>query len=153
MMKAAIGICFFLACAFGAFARASEEELVRSRDNQERIAALKRDTSALEELWSADFTVNAPTNRVVVGRQAVMDTFVRSGIINFASFERDVGFLKVDGDFAVVMGSETLVPVADAPAAGLKAGRKVARRFTNIWKKEGGVWRLFWRHANVIPAV
>ena len=56
----------------------------------------------------------------------------------------------IDGDFAIIMGSETLVPVSSAPAAGLTAGRKVVRRFTNVWKREAGAWRLYWRHANVI---
>ena len=32
------------------------------------------------------------------------------------------------------------------------AGRAVKRRFTNIWKNEGDAWRLYWRHANVIPS-
>ena len=142
---------FLLLLTFGVLAHASDEESVRSRDDQERIAALKRDIPALEGLWSADFTVNAPNNQVVIGKRAVMETFVRAGIINFSSFERHIEFLRVDGDFAVIMGSETLVPLADAPAAGLKAGKQVVRRFTNIWRKETGVWRLYWRHANVVP--
>ena len=145
-------VCVLLLLTLGGLAQASDEEIVRSRDDQERIAALKRDASALEGLWSEHFTVNAPNNQVVVGKRAVMDTFIRAGIINFSSFERDVEFVRVDGDFAVLMGSETLVPIADAPAAGLTAGKKVVRRFTNIWKREAGAWRLFWRHANVVPA-
>jgi ketosteroid isomerase-like protein len=151
-MRTNAAISFLLLLTFGASVHASDEETVRSRDDQERIAALKRDVAALENLWSEDFTVNAPNNQVVKGRRAVMDTFVRAGIINFSSFERDVELVRIDGNFAVVMGSETLVPVADAPAAGLTAGKKVVRRFTNIWKKEAGIWRLFWRHANVVPA-
>jgi hypothetical protein len=42
-------------------------------------------------------------------------------------------------------------PNRDAPSAGLVAGQTVERRFTNIWKNEAGTWRLFARHANVIP--
>jgi hypothetical protein len=48
------------------------------------------------------------------------------------------------------MGMETVVARSDAPSAGLKVGQAVKRRFTNIWKKEAGTWRLYWRHANVI---
>jgi hypothetical protein len=44
----------------------SDEELVRSLDDQERVAALTRDVAALERLWSDQFTVNAPNNQVVV---------------------------------------------------------------------------------------
>jgi hypothetical protein len=134
--KAMLSILLLLTT--GTMAYASDEEIVRSRDDQERVAALKRDVSALQDLWSDNFTVNAPNNQVVVGKRAVMETFVRGGIINFSSFERSVEFLRIDGGFAIIMGSETLVPVASAPEAGLVAGRKVVRRFTNIWKNEGG---------------
>jgi ketosteroid isomerase-like protein len=77
-------------------------------------------------------------------------TFVRAGIINFSSFERQIEFIRVDGDFATVMGLETVQPITDAPTAGLKAGQSIQRRFTNIWKRDGDTWRLFIRHANVI---
>ena len=129
----------------------SDQELVRSLDDQERVAALDRDVAALERLWSEAFTVNAPNNQVVVGRRAVLDTFVRSGIIDFASFERHVECVAADRDFIILMGLETLVPNSDAPGAGLIAGETVLRRFTNIWRNEAGTWRLFARHANVIP--
>jgi hypothetical protein len=43
-------------------------------------------------------------NEVVIGQRAVMDTFVRAGIINFATFDRRIEFLRVDGECAVVMG-------------------------------------------------
>jgi ketosteroid isomerase-like protein len=128
------------------------EKLVRALDDQERIAALKRDVAAIDRLWSADFTVNAPNNQVVVGKAAVLDTFIKSGIIDFASFDRRVEFVRVAIPFVFVMGLETLVPNASAPGAGLVAGQRVERRFTNIWRNEDGTWRLFARHANVIPA-
>ena len=131
--------------------RTKDEQAVRALDDQERNAALKRDVPALERLWSDQFTVNAPNNQVVIGKRAVLETFVASGIINFSSFERQVEFVRVDGDFAFIMGLETLRPLTDAPAAGLVAGQGVQRRFTNIWKNEGGTWRLYARHANVIP--
>jgi ketosteroid isomerase-like protein len=130
----------------------SGEATVRALDNQERIAALKRDIPALERLWSEQITINAPNNRVVVGRRSNLDTFVRSGIINFSSFERAIEFIRIDGDFAVIMGLETVTPISDAPSAGLVAGQSVKRRFTNIWRKEGDAWRLYWRHANVIAS-
>jgi len=131
--------------------RMSDEELVRSLDDQERVAALKRDVAALQRLWSDQFTVNAPNNQVVVGKAAVLDTFVRAGVINFSSFERQIEFVRVDGDLVIIMGLETVKPISDAPSAGLVAGQVVKRRFTNIWKKEARTWRLFARHANVIP--
>jgi ketosteroid isomerase-like protein len=47
---------------------------------------------------------------------------------------------------AIIMGAETLQPIGDAP----RAGQTVQRRFTNIWRREAGSWRLVARHANVI---
>jgi ketosteroid isomerase-like protein len=126
----------------------SDEDIVRSVDDQERIAALKRDVPALERLWSDHFTVNAPNNQVVVGKRAVLETFVHRGIVNFSSFERTIQFIHVDGDFAIIMGAETVRPIGDAPMSG----QTVQRRFTNIWRKEAGTWRLYARHANVIAA-
>lgn len=129
----------------------SDEGIVRELDDQERLAALRRDGAALDRLWSDEFTVNAPNNAVVIGKSAVLDTFVKSGVIDFTSFERQYEFVRVDGGFAFVMGLETLTPNKDAPAAGLKAGQTLRRRFTNIWKKEAKGWRLFARHASNLP--
>jgi hypothetical protein len=66
--------------------------------------------------------VNAPNNKVVIGKRAVLDAFVRSGIINFSPFERQIEFVRVNGDFAFIMGFETLVTHSDAPSAGPRAG-------------------------------
>ena len=131
--------------------RNSDEELVRSLDDQERVAALKRDVSTLERLWSEQFTVNAPNNQVVVGKRAVLDTFVRAGVINFSTFDRQIEFVRADGGFVIIMGLETVQPISDAPSAGLVAGQAIKRRYANVWKNEAGTWRLFVRHANVIP--
>ena len=51
--------------------RKLNEERVRSLDDQERVATLKRNLPELEKLWSEEFTVNAPNNKVVIGRRAV----------------------------------------------------------------------------------
>lgn len=156
-MKMRAGLSILLMVSAGAWtelraqSRTSDEEAVRALDDQERIAALKRDVPALERLWSDQFAVNAPNNQVVIGKRAVLDTFVGAGVINFSSFERQIEFIRVDGDFATIMGLETVRPIADAPTAGLQAGQTVQRRFTNIWKREADTWRLFIRHANVIP--
>ena len=110
----------------------SDEELVRSLDDQERIAALNRDGAALERLWSDQFILNAPNNQVVIGKRAVLDMFVRAGIINFSTFERQIELIRADGAFVIIMGLETVQPVSDAPSAGLVAGRAIKRRFTKI---------------------
>jgi hypothetical protein len=131
--------------------RNGNEKHVQELDDRERIAALQRDVSALEQLWSDEFVVNAPNNQVVVGRRAVLETFVSSGVINFSRFDREIEFVRADGSYVIIMGLEKLVPMNSAPGAGLVAGQAVERRFTNIWKNEAGTWRMFARHANVLP--
>jgi uncharacterized protein DUF4440 len=126
--------------------RGSDEATVRSLDDQERTAALKRDVPTLERLWSDQFTVNAPNNELLIGKPAVLD-WVHRGVINFSSFERTIEFIRVDGDLAIIMGAEAVRPIGGAPFAG----QTVRRRFTNIWRKEGRTWRMIARHANVIP--
>lgn len=132
--------------------RTADEQRVRALDDEERLAALKRDVPALERLWSDQFILNAPNNKVLVGRRAALDVFVRSGIINFSKFERQIEYIHADGPYVIIMGLETVQPISDAPSAGLVAGQLIKRRFTNIWKNETGTWRLFVRHANVIPS-
>src|SRR5688572_9583618 len=131
--------------------RSADEELVRALDDQERVATLNRDLPTIERLWSEELTVNAPNNRVVVGRRAVLDTFEHAGIINFSLFERRIEHIRADGPYVFIRGLERVTPISDAPSAGLVAGQTVERRFTNIWRNEDGTWRLFARHANVIP--
>jgi hypothetical protein len=85
-------------------------EIRRSLDDQARIAALERDVPALERLWSDQLVVNAPNNQVVIGKRAVIDDFVRTGIINFSSFERQIEFIRIDGDLAAVHPSRQRNP-------------------------------------------
>lgn len=132
--------------------RAADSAAVRALDDQARVAVLNRDVAALERLWSEELVVNAPNNQVVRGKRAVLDDFLRAGIINFSSFEREIEFMRVDGDFVTIMGLETLRARTDSPANGLRAGQTTRRRATNIWRREGGTWRLYIRHANVIAS-
>ena len=124
---------------------AAEEAAIRALEEQERSAVLAQDFAALERLWSEDFTVNTPRGDVSAGRGAVLGLF-RQGIATYASFDRRVEHIRFSGDHAFVMGGETVRPIRNAPLAG----QTVERRFTNVWRREGGTWRLFARHASVV---
>jgi ketosteroid isomerase-like protein len=127
------------------------DRIVRALDNQERLAVLERDRAGMDRLWSDHLVVNAPNNELLIGKAAVLD-WVERGIINFSAFERQTEFVRVDGDVAVIMGGENVTPIGDAPAAGLRAGQTIQRRFTHIWRRNAGTWRLYARHANVVSA-
>lgn len=132
----------------GAPAQGKDTAVVRSLEEQERTAVLNRDFATLERIWSEHFMVNAPMNVVAPNRAVVLDIF-RQGLAHYSSFERRIENLRLDGDLAFVMGSEIVTPIEKAPLAG----QTVERRFTHVWQKKGGAWRLVARHANnVLPS-
>jgi len=121
------------------------EDTIRALEEQERVAVLKEDVPALEKLWSEQLTVNNPQNEISPNRGVVLDR-VKRGLIRYSQFERRIEAIRVDGDFAIVMGSETVVRKDDTASAS----PPVHRRFTNIWKRSGKSWRMIARHANVV---
>jgi len=125
---------------------ASDEATVRLLEERERVGVLDRDTAALAQLWSKRLLVNAPSNQISSDRGVVL-YLMRQGLIHYASFERRIERLRIDGDIAIVMRGETVQPIGNAP----RAGQTVQRRFTHLWKKEAGTWRPVARHANIIP--
>ena len=121
------------------------ERLVRDLDDQERVAVMKADVKVLERLWSEQLIVNAPNNKVVIGRAGLLDALAGAGVVPFSSFERTIEFARVDGDDVFLMGSETV--------RHTDSDRPIRRRFTHVWKNEMGTWRLYARHANNITVV
>jgi ketosteroid isomerase-like protein len=97
-------------------------------------------------VWSERLVVNAPSNQISSDREVVLN-LMRQGLIHYARFERRIERLRIDGDIALVMGGETIEAIGNSP----QAGQTVQRRFTHVWKKEAGGWRLVARHANIVP--
>jgi len=145
LLQVLFGLCA-AAVAQGQEQPSPDEAAVRALDDQERAAVLNQDLSALERLWSDRLVVNTPLNRVN-GKHDALD-LVRRGKIHYSAFERRIEFIRIDGDLAIIMGAETARPIGESPFAG----QTVQRRFTHIWRKEAGTWRLIARHANIIPS-
>ncbi|HEX2619846.1 MAG TPA: nuclear transport factor 2 family protein, partial [Phototrophicaceae bacterium] len=100
---------------------------------------------ALERLWSEEFIVNNPQNRITMSRDDAL-MLVKRGLIRYAAFERRIEAIRFNDDIAIVMGAETVEPTGDTA----RAGAIVERRYTNIWRKKESTWRMIARHANVI---
>lgn len=126
------------------FAQQPEENLIRKLEDNERQAILKGDTSQLSSLMSRKIIVQNPEN-AIVGFQQILDR-VKNGKINYSSFERKIDHISFVNNIAIVMGLETLIPQGDTQ----NAGKTVKRRFTNIWTKEAGDWKLTARQATVV---
>ena len=122
------------------------EQEIRKLDLAQAEAILRKDFGALDKLTAEDFTVNNPRGEISKGRETVKG-LIRSGVINYASFVREIELVLIYGKTVIVMGRETLVPNENAP----QAGQTVRRRYTNIWMKRNGKWLLTARHASVIP--
>lgn len=106
-------------------------------------AIFKGDAMALDSLMDDDITVNHPTNRIVKEKKELLD-LINKGIIRYISFERYPETFLFFNDMIVAMGREVVVPATGAP----NAGKIIQRRYTNIWMKKDGKWRLTVRHAN-----
>jgi ketosteroid isomerase-like protein len=115
------------------------QEDVRAREEENRIAFLAADIPALDRLWTDDFVVNSPINVVNDKRRTL--ALLEAGRIRHMSLTFVVEHMSRHGDVVVVMGRDR---VADPPD-----GTVSHRRFTNLWRLEGGTWRCFARHANV----
>jgi hypothetical protein len=69
------------------------------------------------------------------------------GAISYASVEQHLEYAGSHGpDLVVLMGEEIVVP----GPGGANAGKRIHRRFTDVFRRENGEWRHDLRHANVI---
>lgn len=134
-------VCFF---SIAAFSQRSDEDLIRALENKEREAILKSDTTQLANLMSKKIVVQNPEN-VIVGFRQIIER-VKAGKINYSNFERKIDNIAFVNGIAVVMGLEVLVPQGDTQ----NAGKTVKRRFTNVWTKENGTWKLTARQATFV---
>jgi len=143
-------VMFILASGVFAFAQNSNsveaiEREIRRLETAAAEAILRKDFDALDRLCAEDFTVNSPRNDIVKGREALKD-LIRSGVIDFTSFTREIETVLIYADTAVVMGHEKIVTKAGAG----QTEQNQSRRYTNVWIRRGGRWLLSARHASFV---
>ncbi len=144
-MKKIIFVLAFLCYAQSIYA---QDEIIkneiRTLEQTEVKAILEKDSAMLLKLWDKDYVVNAPDNKVVFPGKTPLDRPVLKK--SRTSFTREVEQVIVKGDVVFSMGNETVVFLGEdnSPQQTIK------RRYTNVWMKEKGLWKLVARHANVI---
>jgi ketosteroid isomerase-like protein len=116
------------------------EQEVKKLDLEHADAVLRGDQDAMNKYWTEDFIVTNPFNEVDQADR------IKKGIVTYSSLIRESEAIKVHGNTVIVMGKETVVPKGNSP----DAGKTIHRRYTNIWMKREGKWRLIARHASVI---
>jgi len=119
------------------------EAEIKNLEQAEVKALQDKDTNTIKKIWDKDYIVNNPENKIVLAKPNPLDRPVIQK--TKVSFTREVEKVLVNGDIAISMGNETVVP-----ADGSTQGQTIKRRYTNIWMKKDGAWKLVARHANII---
>lgn len=136
----------FLTCISNSLiAQDAREAEIRLLENLERESVLKGDSAVLfDKIWSLNMIVNTPAN--VVGTVEGTKALLRSGNLNYLSFERDIEKITFNDNIAIVMGGETIKPQGHQ----VNAGKTVSRRFTNVWLYKNNRWTIIARQATII---
>jgi hypothetical protein len=143
-MKRSIITILSLFAFFCTTAQSAPENEIRKLENAQRAAFLEKDTTALFTLFSPDFVVNTPANRVTTLQE--LKALIRKGEVDMEAFERVTEKVTFISNIAVAMGNETVRPVGKMP----NAGKTVKRRYSNIWMKYKESWQLVARQSTII---
>ncbi|HET7307127.1 MAG TPA: nuclear transport factor 2 family protein [Gammaproteobacteria bacterium] len=114
---------------------------VAELEERSRTAFLARDLKTLNSLWSDEFIVNSPINRIHSKEQVL--ALLKAGTISHISYEIQIERIEKRENVVIVMGSDKVI---NSPGSS-----PVSRRFTNVWRMENGALRMFIRHANIAP--
>lgn len=144
MKKVIIMSCLFFCGDYLVAQDITIETKIKSLEQNEVQAVLNKDTIALKQLWDKDYVVNNPENKIVLAKPNSVDRPVLQK--QKSSFTREVQKIIINGDVAISMGKEVVVSAGDS----LNSEQTIERRYTNIWMKKDGSWKLIARHANKI---
>jgi ketosteroid isomerase-like protein len=114
------------------------EETIRKLDIERIQAQIHADATALDRIYAADFIGVGPSGTVRTKPQVILD--FTSGNLKFQSITTDDVQVRVYGNTAVETGLSTMI--------GQDKGKTVPRdtRFTRVWVKQQGHWRLVANH-------
>ena len=139
-MKSALCITVLVlaAAATGVAQKESVEETIKKLDNERIQAQIHADATALDRIYAADFIGVGPSGAVRTKPQVIAD--FTSGDLKFQSITTDEVKVRVYENTAVETGLSTML--------GQDKGKAVPRdtRFTRVWVKQQGSWRLVANH-------
>lgn len=127
-----------------AAARTPEIAAVLAETDRIDAALVADDHAAFAARLADDLAVNDPQNRVNTRAGAIASNV--AGRISYHRLARRIEYAGLRGGMVVLMGEERVVP-----KRGPAAGQEVVRRFTDLWRRGSGRWRLTARQATIIP--
>ena len=115
----------------------------------ERLVAAARtsDAAVFDELLSEDLVVSDPGNKIR-HRDDLLSLFA-SGEVEYRSVETTIDYAGELGNLVVIMGTETTVLESVPKGSPWGPGATLHRRFTNVYRKEEGAWRLIIKQSTV----
>ena len=140
-MKKIIFSLLSLLTFISTFSQSSAEDEIRNLEKMEGESFVKKDTITLFKLLSPDFVVNRPINKV--GTLEDIKLMVRSGKINISSSEKIIEKITFIKNMAILMGDDFVKPQGEMA----NPGKKVRRKYTDVWIKDGSGWKLTVRQA------
>jgi ketosteroid isomerase-like protein len=116
----------------------SVEQVIRQLDHERIQAQIGANAVALDRIYADDFIGIGPSGTVRTKPQVISD--FTSGNLKFQSITTEDVRVRVYGNTAVETGRSTMI--------GQDKGKAVPRdnRFTRVWIKEAGRWRLVANH-------
>ncbi len=116
----------------------SVEQAIRQLDNERIQAQIGADAVALDRIYADDFIGVGPSGTVRTKAQVISD--FTSGNLKFQSIVTDEVQVRIYENTAVETGLSTM--------SGQDKGKAVPRdtRFTRVWVKQEGRWRLVANH-------
>ena len=113
-------------------------EEIRKVDRERIQAQVTADSKALDRIYADDFIGVGPSGTVRTKKDVLAD--FTSGSLKFQSITTDEVQIRVYGNSAVETGLSTM--------KGQDAGKALPKenRFTRVWIKQGGRWRLVSNH-------
>jgi hypothetical protein len=137
--------CFLVSTFQAVWSQDQRDAEIRRLENLERESVLKGDSIVLfDKIWSPNMVINTPNN--VVGTVEGTKALLRSGGLNYLSFERNIEKITFNNNVAIVMGQEKIKPQGKQN----NAGKLVTRRFTNVWMYTNNSWSIIARQATII---
>jgi len=138
---------FFFVLVLGRFsvqAQASDTTVIKDLEERMKTAVLKGDTAAFFNFFAPEAVVNNPANHVAT--LAMVKQFTRALQISYSSYDVVIEKIVIVENIAMSMGKEVVVPKDNAN----HLGKTVTRRYTDIWMKRNGVWKMIGRQATEV---
>jgi ketosteroid isomerase-like protein len=122
----------------------SVEQVIRQLDHERIQAQIGANAVALDRIYADDFIGIGPSGTVRTKPQVISD--FTSGNLKFQSITTEDVRVRVYGNTAVETGRSTMI--------GQDKGKAVPRdnRFTRVWIKQVGRWRLVANHYSPLIA-